>query len=301
MLQQDGEREEWWCVNILTPPGADGQEVKFAFEEAEYDGTHKVFNLALENVCAGLAWNDPKYWEEANPLAGSLSGLPPRRPTVAEMDRFALEEQDERLFRLCDLDGNGNVSLEEFEIVYNKFSNRQLQPAGRLEKLWRDYDVDHDNSLSRAEFGAFMAEFQDTILFQECDVNNDKVLNREEAKKAILQSGFDINPGYLDGVWGVYDADGSDELDEDEFLQLMRIVRQRSTTNRSRAKYEQNTASATSGRPTAGGHGHDAPRRLHIWSTAARGTKSLPGGQFTMTRLARCTFMLRSRVATLRW
>eukprot|EP01046_Picozoa_sp_COSAG06_P108860 COSAG06_NODE_55295_length_290_cov_0.811518_1_plen_96_part_11 len=96
---------------MLRPPKGDGQEVKFSFKMVEFEGHFKVFQLALWNVVEGKAWNDACYWEEPNPLAGSLSGLPPRPPTADEMDRFALEEQDERLFRRCDKDGNGNVTL----------------------------------------------------------------------------------------------------------------------------------------------------------------------------------------------
>eukprot|EP01046_Picozoa_sp_COSAG06_P092809 COSAG06_NODE_39025_length_417_cov_0.842767_1_plen_122_part_01 len=115
--------------------------------------------------------------------------------------------------------------------------------------MWKDHDVDGDEALSRAEFGQFMAKYQDTILFQECDVNDDGTLDKTEAVDAILQSGFDIDPSYVLGVWSVYDEDGSGKLDEKEFLKLMQIVRQKSETNHSRAKHAQVAAAATGGRP----------------------------------------------------
>jgi Ca2+-binding EF-hand superfamily protein len=95
----------------------------------------------------------------------------------------------------------------------------------------REFDETEEQVLARQ-----LAEEQEAAaLFAALDVNRSGEVELAEAKRSLPTLGWhEMSDGYIDGLWRVYDIDGSGALGPDEFGRLLRVLRSRGRRELSR-------------------------------------------------------------------
>ncbi|MDQ3332546.1 MAG: EF-hand domain-containing protein, partial [Planctomycetota bacterium] len=136
-------------------------------------------------------------------LGGPTEAPIPEPPAIAE-------------FKRRDLDNDGMLSREEY--VKPSLGSQWEQPAQQESVL---YDLDGDGMLSPVEFGRTPAGSADAAtMFDLLDANEDRVLDLQEFANRHP-------PGYEDAVkleFAHFDADGSGQVDREEFLTRGKVV-----------------------------------------------------------------------------
>ena len=61
------------------------------------------------------------------------------------------------------------------------------------------------------------------------DFNGDGHVSKEEALSMVQNMGLNVSRGYIDGVWGVYDANGDGVLDMQEFSRFLTVLDRKSS------------------------------------------------------------------------
>lgn len=65
--------------------------------------------------------------------------------------------------------------------------------------------------------------------FARYDIDNSGTISKEEALSMVQNMGLNVSRGYIDGVWGVYDANGDGVLDMQEFSRFLTVLDRKSS------------------------------------------------------------------------
>jgi Ca2+-binding EF-hand superfamily protein len=117
--------------------------------------------------------------------------------------------QAQNLANLLDSDNDQKLSATELR--------QAVQSA--VQGFFAAGDANRDNQLSPAEINAAMQGAARTAMqasFQQADANNDGQISKDEFDKALT------GPAHV--LFGVLDADGNDQLSQQEMQQAMRVV-----------------------------------------------------------------------------
>lgn len=144
-----------------------------------------------------------------------------------------------------------------------------LRGAGPIE---RDFDESEDQALGRQlrqHEGA-------AALFAALDVNQSGEVDLVEAKRSLPALGWQIgSEQYLEGLWRVYDIDGSGALSLDEFTRLLSVLRSRD--ERTRSQMQPSVLSTPNPLGWSSPHSPQLPTRtVHVTAARAYG-QPLPG------------------------
>ena len=91
-------------------------------------------------------------------------------------------------------------------------------PSTEIVKVW---------GLANDFEGVGWSEAEARAAFAKADTDTSNELDREEVKALLAERGLCCSDGYIDGVFGTYDADKSGTIDFEEFAQLSRLVARR--------------------------------------------------------------------------
>ena len=114
------------------------------------------------------------------------------QPSGHKSGPMGFKPTPERVIKYLDKDGDGLVSIDEFE----------MPDHGPRADIWRGLDADDDGAVSREEVQAHIDDRW--MRFEEADINGDDLVTQDEVEAAIFAK---------------LDADGDGFLTEDEFAE----------------------------------------------------------------------------------
>jgi Ca2+-binding EF-hand superfamily protein len=131
----------------------------------------------------------------------------------------------QQLFRLLDVDGDGNISHEEMRSCGQKFN------AKEIEAIFAIGDINNDGAIDMGEFVAVMCPAAATVVqriskgfktlddvkmaFKKIDRDNDGNISKDEMR------GANLNEQEVNAVFAMGDTNNDGEIDIDEFIQCM--------------------------------------------------------------------------------
>lgn len=145
-----------------------------------------------------------------------------------------------------------------------------LRSASVLE---RDFDESEEQALARQQ----RQQEEAAALFALLDVNRSGEIDLTEAKRSLPGLGWQFSEEYIDGLWRVYDVDGSGALRPDEFARLLSVLRSREEREQSRVQRSvSSTTNPLASPPLAPDSSPLPTRMLHVGAARPYG-QPLPG------------------------
>lgn len=104
--------------------------------------------------------------------------------------------------------------------------HHHYQQLPQLQQLRQGGGDEGPASLSTPD-AARASALEDEILFRKLDTNSSGQLSLDETLQLIPTIGLVVSEKYIEGVWSMYDSDGSGELSREEFGRLMHVLRRK--------------------------------------------------------------------------
>jgi centrin-1 len=123
-------------------------------------------------------------------------------------------------FDAADSDGSGHI--DKCELKKALASLGHVLPDDRFERLWSDIDSDHSSSVSFEEFGMLRLR----VAFDQFDSDGSGLIDKPEFKLALTALRFPMPDSLFEQLWIAVDLDGSGEMDDEEFMQLLIALEQ---------------------------------------------------------------------------
>ncbi|DBA01942.1 TPA: hypothetical protein N0F65_006675 [Lagenidium giganteum] len=150
-------------------------------------------------------------------LSRRQAPLTKRRSSNASLDNVGGSPLS-RLFAQIDQDGSGTVDRDE---LFQALRNYGITISeDQIARVLGEYDYDNSGTLEESEFQDFFFRCG----FAMIDSDHSGSLNEVEIEKVLKLMGFhDISEREIKSMILQYDMNGSGEIDEDEFIEFMRM------------------------------------------------------------------------------
>ena len=153
---------------------------------------------------------------------------------MAERQASSDEEDNVKLFKLLDKNGDGSVTVSEIRLFF-KSVGRYTNDT-EIRKIVKAADEDNNGKIELDEFIEYMnkknasdkkltsEDEKALIMFSFFDTNGDGLISRNELENLLAQMGEEFTEEEIDAIMEEVDKDNNGVIDFDEFKYMLEIL-----------------------------------------------------------------------------